>query len=313
METRFFSDRRCLLHEAPGGFPESPRRLERILAEIEARGGPLELLEGPAARQVDEAVEAVHGTDYVERFRRATERGDGLLGSSDNPLSRGTWPAAWTAANTAVRSAAWVAVGADRHAFAAVRPPGHHAEREMAMGFCYFNNVAVAAEFLQRSHGVGKIAVLDFDVHHGNGTQAIFYERADVFYVSVHQFPFYPGTGSAGEAGAREGLGGTLNVPLAKGAGDSVYERAFEDTILPAVRSFGPELLLISAGFDAWRSDPLGGMEVSEDGFAAWGKLLGELARELCDGRIVSILEGGYDLEALPTLVVRYAEGVAAD
>ena len=178
------------------------------------------------------------------------------------------------------------------------------------MGFCYFNNVAVAVEHLRRSGGLERLVVFDFDVHHGNGTQHIFYGDPGVLYVSVHQYPFYPGTGSAGETGEGEGGGTTLNVPLVAGSGDREYEEAMEETVLPALRSFRPELILVSAGFDAWRGDPLGGMRVSQEAFAEWGRLLGELARELCGGRIVSVLEGGYDLQELPGLVVAYARAV---
>lgn len=305
MELAFFTDRRCLEHDVPWGFPESPARLRGILREVEAAG--LALDEGEAsAAGVREAVEAVHGHEYVERLQRAIDRGDGLLGSGDNPLSAGTGVAAWAAAATAVRAAAW-AVAGDRHAFAAVRPPGHHAERRLAMGFCYFNNVAVAVEHLRRHAGCERLAVFDFDVHHGNGTQAIFYDDPQVLYASVHQYPFYPGTGAAEETGAGEANGATVNVPLAAGCGDPEYARALERRILPALREFHPDLLLVSAGFDAWRGDPLGGMRVSAEAFGDWGCRLGELAAEVCGGRVVSLLEGGYDLEAVPGLVVKYA------
>jgi acetoin utilization deacetylase AcuC-like enzyme len=198
-------------------------------------------------------------------------------------------------------------------AFAAVRPPGHHAERATAMGFCFFNNVAVAAEHLRRQHGAGRVAIFDFDVHHGNGTQHIFEERADVFYASTHQYPFYPGTGAAGETGTGAGRGATLNVPLPAGSGDDVYAAAFTEPILPALRGFSPDVLLLSAGFDAWQEDPLGGMRVSEEGFRQWGVRLRELAAEICGGRVLAVLEGGYDLAALPRLVEAHLEGLTGE
>jgi acetoin utilization deacetylase AcuC-like enzyme len=204
-----------------------------------------------------------------------------------------------------------VAGGEDRTAFAAVRPPGHHAERATAMGFCFLNNIAVAAEHLRRRHGAARVAIFDFDVHHGNGTQHLFEERPDVFYASTHQYPFYPGTGAAGETGIGAGEGTTLNVPLQAGADDGVYNAAIESMILPALEQFAPDILLLSAGFDAWRNDPLGGMRVTEEGFRRWGDRLRALAAELCGGRVLAVLEGGYDLAALPHLAEAHVEGLA--
>jgi len=297
---RVFSDARCLGHAAPRGYPESPARLAGILAEIRRRGWEIaEPGPHPAARA---AVESLHDPDYVRRFEEAARRGDGLLDSADNPLSRGTWDAAWAAADAALHAADWVAGGENRTAFAAARPPGHHAEHATAMGFCFFGNAALAAERLRREHGFERVAVFDFDVHHGNGTQHLFEERPDILYASVHQYPFYPGTGAATERGRGAGLGATVNVPLPAGTGDDGYRLAFEERILPALREFGPGALVVSAGFDAWQRDPLGGMRVTEEGFRDWGRRLGEFAGEVCGGRVVAILEGGYDLRALPGL-----------
>ena len=297
---RIFTDPRCLEHRPPAGFPERAERLRAIVDHLRATGREVE---EPAVddEQARTAVAAVHPAAYVERFERAVARGDSLLDSADNPLSAGTRDAAWGA--LAATLAAADAAAAGETAFAAVRPPGHHAERDTAMGFCYFNNVAVAAEHLRRRHGAERVAVFDFDVHHGNGTQHLFEERADVLYASTHQYPFYPGTGAAGERGRGAGEGATVNVPLDAGSGDAVYGEALERTILPALRDFRPDVLLLSAGFDAWRGDPLGGMAVSEEGFAAWGRRLGELAAEVCGGRVMAVLEGGYDVAALPRLV----------
>jgi len=250
----------------------------------------------------------VHHPDYVERFERAVRRGDSLLDSADNPLSAATWDAAWGAVAATLAAADHAAAGGN--AFAAVRPPGHHAERALAMGFCFFNNVAVAAEHLRRAHGAGRVAIFDFDVHHGNGTQHLFETRADVFYASTHQDPFYPGTGAAGETGTGAGQGATLNVPLPAGTGDDGYREALEAKILPALRAFAPDVLLVSAGFDVWRADPLGGMAVTEAGLASWGARLAALADEVAGGRIASVLEGGYDLASLPHLVESYLQGL---
>lgn len=307
---RIYTDSRCLGHQCPPGFPEVPQRVESILAQLEADG--LDIHEGGEKREEEAraAVLAIHEEAYVERFQHAVERGDGLLDSADNPLSPKTWESAWAAVECGVRATDWVIAAPGRRAFAAVRPPGHHAERARAMGFCYFNNVAAMAQHLTDRHGLERVAVLDFDVHHGNGTQNIFWERSDVLYVSLHQFPFYPGTGAAKERGEGPGEGATYNVPLPAGTDDAGYQRAFEEEVLPCLGRFAPQLLLVSAGFDAWSADPLGGMKVSLEGFRNWGRWLRELVEEACEGRIVSILEGGYDLATLPRLAASYLAGL---
>jgi len=305
---RVFTDRRCLEHRAPRGFPERPERLSSVVDRL--RAGGWDVVEAPAPAGVHEAVVATHLDTYVERFRGAVERGDSLFDSADNPLSAGTWEAAWAAVGTVLAAADHVAA-AGGPAFAAVRPPGHHAERGLAMGFCFFNNVAVAAEHLRRARGAARIAIFDFDVHHGNGTQHLFEARGDVFYASTHQYPFYPGTGAASEIGHGEGEGATLNVPLPAGTGDEGYQEALEARVLPALRAFAPDVLLVSAGFDAWRADPLGGMAVTEAGFRSWGAQLAALASEVCGGRLLAVLEGGYDLDALPGLVEGCLQGLS--
>ena len=272
----------------------------------EARASP------PATPAARAAVESLHDPAYVRRLRAAVERGDGLIDSADNPLSPGTWSAAWGAVEAAVAAADWLMAGDRRAAFAAVRPPGHHAERATAMGFCYFNTVAIAAEHLRRHHGLERIAIVDFDVHHGNGTQHLFEERGDVLFVSLHQYPFYPGTGAAAETGIGAGRGATLNLPLPAGTGDDAYLRAFDEHVVPTLERFAPRVLLISAGFDAWREDPLGGMRVTRAGFERFGQRLAAVAGEICSGRSLSLLEGGYDLEHLGGLVERYLTGLAA-
>lgn len=308
---RIFTDPRCLEHGAPRGYPERPDRLSGIVEHLRARQWPFAEIDPSADRErARKAVLALHEERYVERFERAVARGDSLLDSADNPLSPGTWDAAWAAVAATLAAADHVA-GDGRIAFAAVRPPGHHAERSRAMGFCFFNNVAVAAEHLRRRHGAARVAIFDFDVHHGNGTQHLFEERADVFYASTHQYPFYPGTGAAGERGLGAGEGATLNVPLPAGTGDDRYAEVIDGVILPALRQLSPDVLLLSAGFDAWQNDPLGGMRVTEAGFRSWGVRLRELADQICGGRILAVLEGGYDLRSLPRLVEAHLEGLA--
>src|SRR5262245_22509555 len=229
---RVFTDPRCLRHRARG-HPECPERLSSIVDHLRSRGWAV--VEEPWSGDARQAVLALHEERYVERFERAVQRGDSLLDSADNPLSNGTWEAAWAAVETTLAAADHAAAG--NRAFAAVRPPGHHAERAVAMGFCFFNNVAVAAGHLRRQ-GAERVAIFDFDVHHGNGTQHLFERRADVFYASTHQYPFYPGTGAAAETGLGEGEGATLNVPLPAGTGDEGYAEAIRGSVLPALRRF---------------------------------------------------------------------------
>ncbi len=312
---RIFTDPRCLEHRAPPGYPEQPERLARVLDRL--RAGEWALAPEPpaapaAAAAARAAVESLHDPAYVRRLEAAVERGDGLIDSADNPLSSGTWAAAWGAVEAALAAADWMMAGDGRAAFAAVRPPGHHAERATAMGFCFFNNVAVAAEHLLRRHGLERLAIVDFDVHHGNGTQHLFEERGDVLFVSLHQFPFYPGTGAAGETGIGAGEGATLNLPLPAGTGDDAYLRAFDRQVVPALECFAPQALLISAGFDAWRGDPLGGMRLTQAAYEHFGRRLAAAADQVCSGRSLSLLEGGYDLEHLGELVERYLTGLAA-
>lgn len=304
------ADSRCLAHRAPRGYPERPERLSGVVDHLRGRGFPIvETAPGEEVRAAArEAVIAVHDERYVDRFERASGRGDSLLDSADNPLSPGTWEAAWAAVETTLAAADSVAAGG--RAFAAVRPPGHHAEREAAKGYCFFNNVAVAAEHLRRRHGASRVAIFDFDVHHGNGTQHLFEARADIFYASTHQYPFYPGTGAASETGVGPGKGATLNVPLPAGTGDGRYAEAIRGSVIPALRSFAPDVLLLSAGFDAWQNDPLGGMRVTLEGFRSWGEWMRELADEVCGGRVLAVLEGGYDLGNLPLLVEAHLQGL---
>ncbi|MCP4202833.1 MAG: histone deacetylase [bacterium] len=300
-----FTGADCLKHDAGYGFPESPARLERILAGFDASWDVREVSEHAELTAV---LETVHEPGYLEVLRRAVERGDGLLGSSDNPLTPETWVAASSAASAALSAADWIA-GDNGEAFAAIRPPGHHAESRLAMGFCFFNNVAAAVEHLISNHGLERIAIYDFDVHHGNGTQEIFYEREDVLFASTHQWPFYPGTGSSSETGAGAGAGKTVNVPLPAGTGDREFLAAIHGSIVPALEAHRPDAVLVSAGFDAWRNDPIGGMRLSEAAYSEIGAMVRELADRLCAGRLLSVLEGGYDLAALSRLVRTYLRG----
>jgi acetoin utilization deacetylase AcuC-like enzyme len=196
--------------------------------------------------------------------------------------------------------------GEVRNAFCAVRPPGHHATADRSMGFCLLNNVAIAARYIQKRHKLPKVLVVDWDVHHGNGTQEMFYADPSVFYFSVHRYPFYPGTGSAEQHGAGKGKGATLNVPLPAGSGDREFLRAFSEKLVPAAGQYHPDFVLVSAGFDAHRDDPLGGMRVTTEGFAEMTRIVKRIAEEHCQGRLVSVLEGGYDLDGLAASVAAH-------
>jgi acetoin utilization deacetylase AcuC-like enzyme len=280
--------------------PMHPERPERLAAVREglARSGAEGRLERVEPTAIDrKLLEAVHAPEYVVRIERICAAGGGYL-DPDTSVVPESWPAALNAAGAVADSVGRVISGAWQRAFCSVRPPGHHAPANRAMGFCLFDNVAVGAQAALAA-GLKRVAIIDWDVHHGNGTQAIFWRRADVLYASWHQYPFYPGTGSESERGEGEGDGTTINCPLAAGAGDEAYLRAWNERIRPALDSFAPELLLISAGFDADGRDPLAGLTVSAAGCESLSRQVVEWADGQCRGRIVSVLEGGYDLDAL--------------
>jgi acetoin utilization deacetylase AcuC-like enzyme len=239
-----------------------------------------------------------HGADYVTMVER-TKSLEHADFDPDTHTSTDTWETATLAVGGVLTAVDAVFDGEAQNAFAVVRPPGHHALPERAMGFCFFNNVAIAAAYLVRVRGLQRVLILDWDVHHGNGTQEIFYESPQVLYMSTHQFPFYPGTGRLDEIGAGAGTGFTVNVPLPAMFGDNEYLRVFDDLLMPIARQFNPEFILISSGFDCHYRDPLGGMRVTEGGFVAMTHRLKRLAAECCSGKIVAALEGGYDLRAL--------------
>jgi acetoin utilization deacetylase AcuC-like enzyme len=244
-------------------------------------------------------IHRVHEARYIAMLDRAASAGGGYL-DPDTYLTPASMLAARTAAGAVVDGVHQVLDGTASHGFAVVRPPGHHAEYAKAMGFCLLNNIAVGL-YAAREKGIRRIAILDFDVHHGNGTQHSFADDAEVLYASTHQYPFYPGTGGAGERGNQ---GNVLNVPLASGSGDRMFLGAWEKKIGPALEAFKPELLLVSAGFDAHKDDPLAGLEVTTDGYRELARLIKSWATSYCGGRTVWALEGGYDLPALGSSVV---------
>jgi acetoin utilization deacetylase AcuC-like enzyme len=295
MSTIILTDRRFLDHETGAGHPESPARLDAILADLERAPPGGVVFEEPRAATADE-IDAVHSRAHRELLASLAGRRTQL--DPDTAMSAGSWLAAELAAGAAVGAVEAVWSGRAESAFALVRPPGHHAEATQAMGFCLLNNAAIAAEAARRL-GAARVLVLDWDVHHGNGTQHIFEARDDVMYMSSHQYPFYPGTGAPTEIGRGAGRGFTVNCALPPGQGDADYGVAFHDLFLPAARAFAPDLVLVSAGFDPHERDPLADMRVTERGFAAMATAMADLARAACGGKLVLLLEGGYDLAAL--------------
>jgi acetoin utilization deacetylase AcuC-like enzyme len=297
----------CLGHHPPG-HPESPERLhaiERALADpgfAAVRRLRLDATVGEAGPRARAAAGAVHDREHVNAVfdagTAATQAGDGGWVDADTYIGPGSLEAACAGLLSALEAVRLVLDGETTTAFSFCRPPGHHATRSRAMGFCLFNNVAAAAQAALAA-GLSRVAIVDFDVHHGNGTQDIFYDRPDVLYISTHQWPLYPGTGAAEERGSGAGEGFTLNLPLPAGADDRTYARAMEARILPALSEYQPEMLLLSAGYDAHRDDPLAGMELTSAGFGAIAERLLDAADELCGGRSAWVLEGGYDLDAL--------------
>ena len=295
MTTLLFSHPVCAEHETPPGHPE---RTERMKAVLDALGAPAfaGLARENAPLVPPEAILRVHPEDYVDAIRASSPAG-GLVGlDADTTMGPHSLEAAERAAGAAVAAVEALFDGRARNAFVACRPPGHHAERARAMGFCLFNNAAIAARHAQTERGARKVAIVDFDVHHGNGVQDVFWDDPSVLYASTHEMPVYPGTGAREERGAH---GQIFNAPLRAGDGGSAFRAAFDQWVLPNVEAFAPDLVIVSAGFDAHRRDPLAHLEFDEGDFAEATRALTALAARSCGGRLVSLLEGGYDLEAL--------------
>jgi acetoin utilization deacetylase AcuC-like enzyme len=288
-----------LRHDTGPRHPERPDRLRAIVARLKESGLWDQLGTWEPAPADDATLELIHTADHVARMRDFMARGGGHL-DPDTVVSIDSWEAALRAAGGVVEAVAQVATGRLDNAFCLVRPPGHHATPNRAMGFCVFNNVAIAAAWLLANNLAQRVAILDYDVHHGNGTQDAFYSRPDVLYVSTHQYPFYPGTGYWRETGAGPGEGYTLNVSLPSGSGDAIYTAVLDQIIEPAVRRYAPNFVLVSLGFDAFWADPLASLRLSIGGaYAPLLRSARSLAADLCGGRLVVALEGGYNLDAL--------------
>lgn len=294
MSTLLVTHTACLAHETPLGHPESADRLRAVLHALEDETFQY-LMREEAPRAAITDLARVHSEAHVETvFARVPAQGFEHF-DADTCISSGSGEAALRAAGAVIHAVNRVVTGTPRNAFCAIRPPGHHAEPDQAMGFCLFNNVAVGAFYAREKHQLQKAAVIDFDVHHGNGTQAMFEKDVDLFYASTHQSPLYPGTGRISE----NGVGNIMNLPLAEGAGAEEFRGLFGDMVLPALRRFDPDIIFVSAGFDGHRDDPLAGLNLTEADYVWATQELMKVADDLCDGRIVSTLEGGYDLEAL--------------
>ncbi len=275
--------------------------------------------DGALIRDVDVHAETsrliakVHSADYDRELEDAVRAGYRYFHSIDNPISSASYAAAKAAVATSLAAVEdiWQR-RASKRAFVIARPPGHHAERSAAMGFCFFNTIACVAEWLREQEGIARVFIYDFDVHHGNGTQHLFEERDDVYYASVHRYPFYPGTGAGDEIGEGKGRGFTRNIPLDAGEGDAAFLRATEDQVVRAIDEYKPNAILLSAGFDAHRRDPLGGMEVTEQGYGEITRRMVECAERWCEGRVFSLLEGGYDREGLSASVAEHVNVLAS-
>ena len=296
--TLVYTHAACLEHRPGPGHPESPERLKTVLSALRTPAfAALEWRDAPMGTL--EQLELIHDRDFIDQVAEiAPQRGYVPLDGGDTVMSPGSWEAVMRCVGAACASVDAVMNGDARNAFCATRPCGHHAEPARAMGFCIFNQAAIAAAYAYDVHKLERVAVVDFDVHHGNGTQAAFYNRPELFYASSHQSPLYPGTGRASETGVSHNI---VNVPLPQGCDSELFRSRIEADMLPAIRAFDPELIIISAGFDAHRLDPLAGLNLEDDDFQWITLELMRIAESTCRGRIVSILEGGYSLEGLAT------------
>lgn len=297
----------CKEHDSGIGHPESPARFNAVLQGLEDAGllQKFVCLESRKARR--EELLRVHTAAYLGLAEREISSGIDQLSTGDTNVGPHSWEAACLAAGSALAAVDAVIAGKVGRAFCVVRPPGHHATPNRGMGFCVLNNVALAARHAQKQHGIGRVLIVDWDVHHGNGTQDAFYSDGSVFFFSTHQSPWYPGTGRADETGMGEGIGVTLNCPLPAGAGRAEIFEAFEKKLLPAMEKFQPEFVLISAGFDSRLGDPLGQFTLTDRDFADLTRMMRDVADRHAQGRLVSVLEGGYNLAGLASAAAAHA------
>lgn len=299
-------------HDTRGAHPERAERLQALHDHLDATG-LAQALVGLAPRHADVSwLEKAHAPEYIAHVKAQCAQGVPYMGDFETMLCPLSFDIARLGVGATFEAVDAVMDGRVDTAFCAVRPPGHHAERDRAMGFCLFGNAVIAARYVQETHRVARVVIVDWDVHHGNGTQHILEADPSVFFFSIHQFPHYPGTGRADETGIGEGEGFTLNAPVPAGSDDDLYLRVFDDVFMPAMHAFQPQFVIVSAGFDAHRADPLSGTLVTESGFAEMTKRVLAVANEHAHGRLISILEGGYDLGGLSRSVAAHL-GVLMD
>ena len=313
MATALGYDETFLRHRT-GMHPERPARLTSIVETLK-REGLWEQLAAVRERVApDDWIREIHAQEYVERLERSCQEGLPFIDCPDSAICADSYEVARAAVSVVLAACDMIMAGEVENGFCAVRPPGHHAERDRSMGFCLFNNVAIAARYLQKRHGVKRVVILDWDVHHGNGTQHVFERDDTVFYCSLHQHPatLYPGTGWPGEVGEGPGRGFTLNLPLAPGAGDEEFLEGYRTSFLPAAADFLPGFLLVSAGFDGHRKDPLAQLNLTEEGYGRMTEGNKGWARQQCGGRLLSVLEGGYQLGALSSCVATHVRALMA-
>ncbi len=295
-------------HQTGAGHPESPERIVAIHQGIESLD-TLHALEKIIPEEGDrQFAELNHQRTYVDRVKLACDQRDPYIDTFDNPIDSQSYQTALLATGAMISGVDSILKNRVKNAMALVRPPGHHAETSSAMGFCLFNNVAVAARYAQKTYSLDKIAIIDFDVHHGNGTQHSFENDASVLYSSVHRYPFYPGTGAKEETGWGDGLGTTINYPIEVGLGDDTFLDIVENSLADKVLAFRPDLVILSTGFDAHEYDPIGGMTVTTEGYRRLSGLLVKIADDCAGGRLLSVLEGGYHLQALTESVCAHLE-----
>jgi len=290
-------------HDMGAGHPESPNRLRAIMQRLDQSGTAGRLTKIVPRKAEDEWITQIHSKQYVAALNQHAPTSGRLSLDPDTSMSPGSLNAAYLAAGGALAAVDAIMAKQVDHVFCAVRPPGHHAEAGRAMGFCLFNNVAIAARYVQKKHGVKKVLIVDWDVHHGNGTQHSFEDDPSILFFSTHQYPHYPGTGRATERGKGAGEGFTINVPMEAGEGDEEYHAVFLKSLVPAADQFKPDFVIISAGFDAHRDDPLAGMGLTEAGYTDLTGIVAGIAKRHAQGRILSSLEGGYNLTALAASV----------
>lgn len=298
-------------HDPGAGHPEAPERYDAVTQALNQTGLTKSLGRIESRSATEDEIAACHSSAYIKTVKREIAAGAHELSTGDTSVGPRTWEVALKAVGGVLNAVDAVVSRKAGNAFCAVRPPGHHARPEQGMGFCVFNNIALAARHAQRKHGIERVLIADWDVHHGNGTQDIFYEDGSVFFFSVHQSPWYPGTGRADETGASKGANCTMNCPLPAGSGREQILEAFLHKLKPAADAFKPDLVLISAGFDSRKDDPLGRFTLADEDFAELTSLLLEVADKHAGGRLVSVLEGGYNLKGLASATTAHVQTLA--